>query len=60
MTLFEASALRDEVSLEVAVSTLEGHLAIPRVDKEQILAQLLDTLGLLPYMLSGTLTTSFL
>ena len=55
MNLFEASTLRDEVSLEVAVSILESHLANPRVDKEDIVIQLMEQAGLLGLMLSGTL-----
>lgn len=54
--MFDTAALRDEVSFEVAISILEGHLATAAVDKEHLLSQLFDTRGLFELIVHGTLS----
>lgn len=54
ISLFDPTTLRDEVSLEVALSILESHLVNPRADKRCLLEQLMGPPGLLLFLLSGT------
>ncbi|TCD65379.1 hypothetical protein EIP91_002743 [Steccherinum ochraceum] len=50
---FRPPALREEVSLEVAMSILGGHLQNPAVDREQLVFDILDVPKLFPFVISS-------
>ncbi|KAH8096882.1 hypothetical protein BXZ70DRAFT_944950 [Cristinia sonorae] len=53
MTMFYPAAMKEELASEIAVSTLEGELRKPNVDKQQLLTDVLSLPGLLPFAISA-------